>query len=340
MMTISKNEAIYLIQHGYFPAPKSLQIEITDDCPLACPQCYKANQQASYMRFDVFQKVIDEAAQIGAYPITLNGGEPLCHPDFLEMVTYAAYKQMLVTTFISGFGLSQEHIDRLSSIKNLQLMISMNGSTEEINSLSRDGYFYAVKALERLSKSNVQFTYAINWVARNDNIDDLPQLLNFSLGYGAKFINVVCNKITHNGEVESPLNKYNYQKLIHIIQENGDKFTIQICYGILWAQFIPDDQTSQAGCPAGIHLCGVNVEGDYFPCTHLNYVESYPSIMDYWKNSSTLCVLRSASKHITGGKCETCVKYKNCRFCHAISLETHHHLTQGVSNCVLYEKMR
>lgn len=94
------------------------------------------------MRPDVFKKAVDEAEQIGVYLVTLNGGEPLCHPDFLEMVTYAACKQMLVVTYISGFGLSQEHIDRLSCITNLQLMISMNGSTEEINGLSRDGYSY------------------------------------------------------------------------------------------------------------------------------------------------------------------------------------------------------
>ena len=104
MTPISKSEAIYLIQHGYFPAPKILQIEITNDCPLACPQCYKTNRQPSYMRPDVFKKAVDEAEQIGVYLVTLNGGEPLCHPDFLEMVTYAACKQMLVVTYISGFG--------------------------------------------------------------------------------------------------------------------------------------------------------------------------------------------------------------------------------------------
>lgn len=69
-------------------------------------------------------------------------GRAALSSGFLEMVTYAACKQMLVVTYISGFGLSQEHIDRLSCITNLQLMISMNGSTEEINGLSRDGYSY------------------------------------------------------------------------------------------------------------------------------------------------------------------------------------------------------
>ena len=338
-MVISKREAINLIQFGFLPAPKILQIEITNACPLACPQCYKTNLQPSYMQYDIYQRTVDEAAKIGVALVTLNGGEPLCHPDFLKMVTYAAHKQMLVVTYISGFGLSQECIDRLSSIENLQLMISMNGSTEEINNLSRDGYSYAVKALERLAESSVRFTYAINWVARNDNIDDLPRLLNLVVGYKAKFINVVCNKLTHDGNIESPLSKQNYEKLIRIIQENGVHFTIQNCFGILWAQFVPDDRLSQGGCPAGVRACGVNVNGDYFPCTHLNYVESHPSIIDYWRNSPVLSILRTSSKHIKGGKCETCSKYKNCRFCHAISLETYHHLDQGVANCVLYDPM-
>ena len=164
------------------------------------------------------------------------------------------------------------------------------------------------------------------------------RLLSLALGHGAKFINVVCNKLTHNGEIDSPLNKQNYQKLINIIQKNGSCFTIQNCFGMLWAQFIPDHQISQSGCAAGIRACGVNVDGDYFPCTHLNYVESYPSIMDYWRNSSTLSVLRASSRHIIGGKCETCLKFENCRFCHAISMETYLHLDRGVSDCALYEK--
>ena len=35
------NAAVYFRRNGYLPMPKVLQVEITNYCPLNCPQCYK-----------------------------------------------------------------------------------------------------------------------------------------------------------------------------------------------------------------------------------------------------------------------------------------------------------
>lgn len=84
-------------------APLHLDIEPTNACNLKCPMCprtvllqdesKKDQFSIGMMKMDTFKKVIDEAVEIGVYSIKLNWlGEPLVHPNIVEMVRYAKVK--------------------------------------------------------------------------------------------------------------------------------------------------------------------------------------------------------------------------------------------------------
>ena len=62
-------------EKGYFKFPPILQIEITQKCPLSCPQCYK-NLDEKEMPFDFLKDSIINASRNGTKHIVLNGGEP------------------------------------------------------------------------------------------------------------------------------------------------------------------------------------------------------------------------------------------------------------------------
>ena len=43
----------YFLKNGFFDVPQHLQIEITDECPLKCPQCYKTDKEYKYIEAGV-----------------------------------------------------------------------------------------------------------------------------------------------------------------------------------------------------------------------------------------------------------------------------------------------
>ena len=66
-------------------------VEITDHCNLECPICIVDNQYSTHMSRADFQGIIDLLikAEGTLETITLSGGEPTSHPEFLELVDMA-----------------------------------------------------------------------------------------------------------------------------------------------------------------------------------------------------------------------------------------------------------
>lgn len=318
-----RSELIYFKKNGFFKAPKYLQIEITDYCPLNCPQCYKTETNSLFMDKSIFKEIVLQAKKMKLEHIFYNGGEPLTHPclkDFINMVYEQGIEQ---TIFTSGYMISKEFI-HLARKTNLHINLSLNGSSKDVNGLSRDGYEMTLQSARLLQKLN--YPFQINWVARADNVRNLPELINLGKQIGASSINVVCNKITAKGDLISPLSQLDYVLLVETIRKNQEYIMIQNCYGLL-LHLMGTPYNKLYGCQAGVRVMAVTCKGEFMPCTHLHYPEKFENIMEYWNKSVYLNQLRS----IKNTKfCDTC---NLCRFCHSMSKEAHDDFYVGFEKC-------
>lgn len=96
--------------------PPSLQIEPTNACNLRCISCStsRSTRPRGYMDFLLYQKIIDEAKQVGVKHIHLYlHGEPLLHPRIVEMVAYAKSKDLAVHLTTNGTLLNEEKMEGL-----------------------------------------------------------------------------------------------------------------------------------------------------------------------------------------------------------------------------------
>ncbi|QCH26959.1 radical SAM/SPASM domain-containing protein [Clostridium tyrobutyricum] len=104
-------------------APLHLDIEPTNACNLKCPMCPRTvivnddirskNFTVGIMEFYTFKKIIDEAVQIGVYSIKLNWlGEPLVHPQIVDMVRYAKQKGIIDVMFNTNAALLNEELSK------------------------------------------------------------------------------------------------------------------------------------------------------------------------------------------------------------------------------------
>lgn len=76
--------------------PFAILVEVTNDCMLGCVMCPRSESKKNtgYMLFDQFKKIIDECSsrQSLGYLILSGMGEPLLHPQLIEMSKFAKSK--------------------------------------------------------------------------------------------------------------------------------------------------------------------------------------------------------------------------------------------------------
>ncbi len=335
---IDKEEAVLFNKKGYFPRPHILQLEITNRCSLSCPQCYKDRINEGDMEVPLFRKLLAEADNLKVGTLMLNGGEPFEHHDIHTLLTELEKYSFQVHCYSSGQGLTDSILHFLTKTNiDFKLSISLNGSTKEIHSLSRDGYDISINAIKKLVKEGIPI--GINWVCRQDNLYDFPSLVKFAKENGVKWINIAANKLSGLNQINSPLDTKDYVFLLNYLeqQEAVDPryIRIQYCYNLLNGLRKTGVNQHLNRCGAGIFLCNIDIRGDFRPCTHLYTTEQFDSIMEYWNQSEALQELRKSRE--AKKKCDSCSKPAPCYFCKAMFGNTVRNFYQEPEACPVRE---
>jgi MoaA/NifB/PqqE/SkfB family radical SAM enzyme len=94
--------------------PKTVTRTITNSCNLSCSHCLPDRLfygTLSPVPVDTIKKLIREFTLLGVKEICLTGGEPLTHPDWFEILSFACRRQDLnrVCLQTNGCGLAKSH---------------------------------------------------------------------------------------------------------------------------------------------------------------------------------------------------------------------------------------
>jgi radical SAM protein with 4Fe4S-binding SPASM domain len=119
--------------------PPTLQIEPTMFCNLDCITCCrsKIKRTPGNMDFKLFQRIIDDASQIGVKRVGLYlFGEPLLHPEIVDMIRYVKSRSMafhLTTNGVLLTGSLGEAILRSGVTSADYLTVSMLGFSKAVH---------------------------------------------------------------------------------------------------------------------------------------------------------------------------------------------------------------
>jgi radical SAM protein with 4Fe4S-binding SPASM domain len=123
--------------------PLHLDIESTNNCNLKCTMCTRnfMKEKIGFMKWDLYKKIIDEAAKHKLPSIKLNyRGEPLMHPDLIKMVKYAKNNGIIEVQFNTNGLLLDEEISReLIKAGIDRIIFSFDGATKETYEKIRTG---------------------------------------------------------------------------------------------------------------------------------------------------------------------------------------------------------
>lgn len=128
------------IQWGY---PMSISVEPTTSCNLRCPECPSGlrafTRPTGMLEKNFFKTTIDDIYKELMYLIFYFQGEPFLNPDFLDMVKYAHQKNIYTATSTNAHYLTDENAKRTVESGLDRLIISVDGTTQEVYQQYRIG---------------------------------------------------------------------------------------------------------------------------------------------------------------------------------------------------------
>jgi radical SAM protein with 4Fe4S-binding SPASM domain len=321
--------------------PELMNIELTTRCPLRCPQCYCDLHRGHDIKPEVALAYIEQAARLKIPFINLSGGETLVYPYLTELIKVISAKGLNASIAICGWGFDAARLAELKAAGVDQIYVSLNGSTSEVNAKSRDGYELAIKALQLL-QADQGLNYHINWVARNDNVADFPQLVSLGRELGVNSIVILESKPDAAYVMQASLSRENFMNLADYLKKHDQqeiKIDVEPCFSPLKAYinnyYLWNRNTGvNKGCGAGRNGISVSVEGYLTPCRHLLYPEDYADIEDYWWHSGVLHTLRSFEDN-REEPCKSCSLNNNCVSCRAVADKVEKNLFSGNHYCPL-----
>ena len=323
----------YFRQH---PTPFELDMDLTQSCTERCVHCYVPEYQNMLPREKVLS-VLDEFAEMGGLKVKLSGGECMLHPDFDEILRYAAKKDLVISVLSNLTLCDERKIQVLKECNIYLLQTSLYGITAQTH-----------EAVTRLPGSFKKKTDAIEALRRADvpvqimcpllreNRMEIEGVRDYAQRHGMKFDTTfsLIAKADHNLEnLEHSLSVEECAKCMQLL-------------GYLPANIndAPPAGENDYVCEAGTAKIELNSNGNYYPCNGCyNFVlgSCYSQTLhEVWKNSPGLRRLREL-RYKDLPQCRTCKNRYLCKVCPAgFFNETGDLLTPSPSQCRLSECKR
>ena len=114
---------------------KKIYIEVTNSCNLNCKTCIRNiwDEKESFISKKTFTNILKSIVEITPLPTVFIGGfgEPLNHPDILEMVAELKKLNVTVEFITNGILLNKKISLKLIELELDRLWVSIDGATPE-----------------------------------------------------------------------------------------------------------------------------------------------------------------------------------------------------------------
>ena len=187
----AETECVKLVDHFQYGlnSPICLTWELTYACNLACVHCLSSSGRRDPRELTTAEAkaVIDELQRMQVFYVNIGGGEPTVRPDFWELLDYAIAHDVGVKFSTNGIKLDQQRAAQLAATDYVDVQISLDGATAEVNDHVRGpgSYDTAMRALENLAEAGFGQP-KISVVMTRQNVDQLDEFKAIADKFGAQ----------------------------------------------------------------------------------------------------------------------------------------------------------
>ena len=301
-------------------APICLTWELTYACNLACRHCLSSSgrRDPRELSTEECKSLIDEFERMQIFYVNIGGGEPTIRADFWELLAYATDHHVGVKFSTNGSRITEEAATRLAANDYLDVQISLDGATAEVNDAVRgEGSFAtAITAMERLAAAGMR-GFKLSVVVTRTNAGQLDEFAALADRYGAQLRLTRLRPSGRGADVWDELHPTAQQQraLYEWLLEHGERVLTGDSFFHLagYGEALPGLNL----CGAGRVVCLVDPVGDVYACPFAIHdeflagnVRDTGGFAQVWRHSDLFAELRRPQ---SAGACASCGHFDACR---------------------------
>ncbi|MFC1437297.1 mycofactocin radical SAM maturase [Streptacidiphilus sp. N1-10] len=301
-------------------SPICLTWELTYACNLSCTHCLSSSGRRDPRELSTAEAkaVIDELEAMQVFYVNIGGGEPTVRPDFFELLDYATAHHVGVKFSTNGIRITPEVARRLAANDYVDVQISLDGATPEVNDAVRGAGSYdtALRALANLADAGLR-NAKLSVVCTRHNIAQLDAFKEIADRYGAQLRLTRLRPSGRGADVWDDLHPLPEQQrvLYDWLVANGDQVLTGDSFFHLSAFGAPLPGLNL--CGAGRVVCLIDPVGDVYACPFAIHdeflagsVREPAGFTGVWRQSELFRRLREPQQ---GGACASCTFYDSCK---------------------------
>lgn len=302
------------------PQLVSLHIEILSQCNERCIHCYIPHEKkTSVMSSEMFFDILEQARQMNILNVTLSGGEPLLHPNFIAFIRKCNLYNLSVNVLSNLTLLTQDIIDEMKKNPLLSVqtsLYSMDGKIHDSITHSHGSFEKTMSAILVLLENHIPVQ--ISCPIMKQNMHCYKAVMQWGSQHNIRVNSdyIIIGRYDHsNDNLKCRLSGNDIRTLIEQDYVNGS-LTVQKVQNEIdqKGKFQPDDYICSV-CTSS--LC-ISEDGNVYPCAGwqdyiLANINEY-KLCDIWNNSPKIKHLRDLRRRDVP-KCLECENKDFCSMC-------------------------
>ncbi|GHV74853.1 hypothetical protein AGMMS49940_21550 [Spirochaetia bacterium] len=304
------------------PHLTQLQIELTSRCNERCIHCYIPHEnKISDIDPALFYDVLDQCRDMGLLSLTLSGGEPLLHKNFLEFLRKAKEYDFSINILSNLTLLNDEIIKEMKEIRLSSVQVSLYSMNPEIHdSITKmPGSFVKTRdAILRLIKNDIPLQISCPTMKQNKNC--FVDVLNWAQTHKVRAVTdyIMMARYDHTtGNLDNRLSLEEVGTVINDIINNDDDYQTEMANADM-EQGDAHDTSNDIICGVGVSSICMVANGNIYPCPGwqdyvVGNVRETP-LRTIWNTSPKVQYLRGLRKK-DFPKCTVCADKSFCAMC-------------------------
>jgi len=300
-------------------APLTINWAINNSCNFACSHCYSRDDTHDELAPAVLRASLEKVAKAGVFSINFGGGEPLLHPELLEITEFASGLGLRVSMNSNGWFIDKSKAAALKAAGFTKVGISIDSPLPEVHDRFRGvpgSHQRAVAALGHLAEAGI--ATSISTVICRINNTAIDELVAFArkLRVGQiNFHNFKCSGLGLANKDDLDLSPEEWKEFYRaaIAAKRSTKgLDISLDDPIIALLDARDAGSLVKGSVCGKLSLNIKANGDLTPCGFIPIVIGNivtDDLRQVWRDSEVLERMRN--KQPTG-KCSGCSKYEDC----------------------------
>ena len=180
--------------------PRMIDLEVSRLCNLKCPGCLRnadsslCHEGEPYCTLDRVKDIMEEIPSLRGFNF-MGDGEPLCNPEFQDIVKYIGSKKIDILLTTNGLLATRKIVDDLVKSGVYRIHMSIDGADKETYETIRAGgeFGKAIENLKMIASSGVAL--CVNVMMYEETMEQMPKMVRLCKDAGVKeitFLMPIC----------------------------------------------------------------------------------------------------------------------------------------------------